>query len=134
MHELPKLDRKRLREFGLLTGAILVVLFGLLLPWIKSHTLPKWPWIIAIILWFWAWLAPMTLKPVYQIWMRIGLVLGWVNSRIILGIVFFGLLMPMGVIMRLFNRDLMGRKFESQISTYRSKSQVTTRERMEKPF
>ncbi len=134
MHQIPKLNSKELRDFGLLTGAIVAVLFGLLLPWIWGHSLPQWPWLIAAILWFLAVLAPATLKPVYQVWMRIGLVLGWVNTRIILGIVFYGMIMPMGAIMRLLNRDSMARKFDANLQTYRLPSQIKTRASMEKPF
>ncbi len=134
MDPIPKLNQKELRDFGLLTGKIVAVLFGLLLPLLRGHSLPSWPWIIAVVLWFLAVLAPRTLKPVYQVWMRIGLVLGWVNTRLILGIVFYGLLMPMAMIMRLLNRDPMARKLEVNLSTYRLPSQRKTRESMEKPF
>ncbi|MGK7877325.1 MAG: SxtJ family membrane protein [Xenococcaceae cyanobacterium] len=134
MDQIPKLNRKELRDFGLLTGAIVAILFGLVLPWLRGHSLPQIPWIIAAILWFFAVLAPATLKPVYQVWMRIGLVLGWVNTRIILGIVFYGLIMPMGAIMRLFNRDPMARKFEVELQTYRLPSLKKTRASMEKPY
>ena len=134
MHEIAKLNKKELRDFGLLTGAIFAVLFGLLFPWIRGHSLPSWPWIIALILGFLAVLAPITLQPVYQIWMRIGLVLGWINTRIILGIVFYGLIMPMGAIMRLLNRDTMARKFDVNLPSYRLRSQRKTRLSMEKPY
>lgn len=134
MHEIPELNKKGLRDFGLLTGAILVILFGLLVPWLRGHSLPQWPWMIAAILWALAFITPTTLKPVYQVWMRIGLVLGWVNTRIILGIVFYGLIMPMGAIMRLVHRDTMARKFEVELQTYRLPTLIRTRASMEKPF
>ena len=134
MHQIPKLNQKQLRDFGLLTGAIVAILFGLLLPWIRGHSLPSIPWAIAAVLWCLAVLAPRSLNPVYQVWMRIGLVLGWVNTRIILGIVFYGLVTPMGVIMRLLNQDPMARKFEENLQTYRLPCQARTRISMEKPF
>ncbi len=134
MHQIPKLNQKQLRDFGLLTGAMVAVLFGLLLPWIRGHALPSIPWAIAAILWCLAVLAPKSLDPVYQVWMRIGLVLGWINTRIILGIVFYGLVTPMGAIMRLLNQDPMARKFEENLQTYRLPSQPKTRLSMEKPF
>lgn len=134
MHSIPKLNKKELRNFGQLTGAIIVVLFGLLLPWIWGHSLPRWPWLIAAVLWFLAFLTPIALNPIYQVWMRIGLVLGWINTRIILGLVFYGLIMPMGTIMCLFNRDAMARKFDANLQTYRLPSQPKTRASMEKPY
>ena len=134
MHEIPKLDQKGLRNFGLLTGTIAAVLFGILLPWIWQHAFPLWPWIVAAVLWFWALIAPKTLNPVYQIWMRVGLVLGWINTRIILGLIFYVLVTPMSLVMRLFGRDSMTRRFEPNYQTSRIKSHQNERERTEKPY
>lgn len=134
MHSIPKLDKKGLRDFGLIFGAIVAVIFGLIFPWFKGEY-PLWPWIIAGIFWAWALIAPTTLNPVYQIWMRFGLILGWIETRIILGLVFYGLIMPMGLIMRLIlNRDPMHRSLDTTVKTYRVQSQKRLRESMEKPF
>lgn len=135
MNEIQQLDRKGLRDFGLIGGAIAAGLFGSLLPLIHHESLPILPWAIAAILWVWALIAPTTLNSIYQIWMRIGLVLGWINTRIILSIVFYALLMPMGLVMRgVFRQDPMKRKLDADLATYRVISQVKPREKMEKPF
>ncbi|MBE9035771.1 SxtJ family membrane protein [aff. Roholtiella sp. LEGE 12411] len=135
MNEIRELDRKGLRDFGLLGGAIAAGLFGSLLPLLHHEPLPILPWLIATILWVWALIAPATLNGIYQIWMKIGLVLGWINTRIILGIVFYALLMPMGLVMRgVFHQDTMKRKLDADLATYRVIAQVKPRERMEKPF
>ncbi|GAX34056.1 SxtJ family membrane protein [Nodularia sp. NIES-3585] len=135
MNEIRELDRKGLRDFGLLGGAIAAGLFGSILPLIHHESLPILPWLIAAILWVWALIAPTTLNGVYQIWMRIGLVLGWINTRIILGIVFYALLMPMGLVMRgVFRKDTMRKKLDPNLATYRIISQVQPREKMENPF
>ncbi|MBD2182039.1 sxtJ [Planktothrix sp. FACHB-1355] len=134
MEEIPQLNKKELRDFGLIAGTIVAVLFGLLLPWLRGHTVPLSAWIIAGVLWVLAALVPTGLGPVYQVWMRIGLVLGWVNTRIILGTIFFALMMPMGAIMRLFNQDPMARKFDANLKTYCRPSQEITIASMEKPF
>lgn len=134
MHEIAKLDRKGLREFGLLTGAIIAVLFGLVLPLLRGHGTPILPWIISSVLGLLALLLPQSLAPIYQIWMRIGLILGWINSRIILGITFFVVVTPMSVIMRFLNRDPLSRQFEAQLTTYRISSKIRTQQSMEKPY
>jgi predicted anti-sigma-YlaC factor YlaD len=133
-HSIPKLNAKELREFGLITGAIFAGLFGVLFPLIRSYAIPLWPWILAGILWIWALLAPATLAPVYHIWMRIGLVLGWINTRIILGVVFYVLIMPMGLIMRWLSQDPMRRQFTPNVDSYRIASTHRNRESMEKPY
>lgn len=129
-----KPTKKKLRLFGIFAGLFLGVLLGLLLPWLKDYSLPQWPWIIGAILWILAFLAPATLKPVYDIWMRIGFVLGWINTQTILCIVFYGLVTPMGLLMRLVTKDPMERKFDVSMQTYRLSRQSRTRSSMEKPF
>ena len=51
--------------------------------------------------------------------MALGEALGWINTRIILGLVYYGLVTPMGVMMRLLGRDPMRRRFEPAANTYR---------------
>ena len=101
MHDIPDLDRRGLRKFGLTTGAILVMLFGLVLPWLRDRPLPLWPWCVAAVLAVWALAAPASLTMVYRPWMKAGLLLGWLNTRIILGLVFWIIVMPLGLILRL---------------------------------
>ncbi len=98
-------EAKKLREFGLLTGLVFVLLFGLLFPWMKSKPYPVWPWVIALLLGIPAVLKPVVLSPVYSVWMKVGHVLGWVNSRIIMGIVFYVMITPMGFLMRKFGKN-----------------------------
>ena len=43
---IPELDRKGLRQFGIVTGGILAGLFGLFFPWLLEHSYPYWPWIV----------------------------------------------------------------------------------------
>lgn len=135
VHDIPKLDRKGLREFGLTTGAIFAGLFGFLLPLIFRHwPPPAWPWVVATVLCAWALLSPSTLNPVYRTWMRIGLVLAWINTRIILGVMFYVMIAPMGAIKRLFGSDAMRRHFDPDESTYRVPSKPRTKMSMERPY
>lgn len=134
MHEIIELDKKGLREFGLVGGLIVAVVFGFVLPILRHHSLSIVPWIIALVLWVWAIVAPATLNLVYQIWMRIGLVLGWIQTRIILSVLFYAILTPMGLIGRLLNRDRLMQRFEPNSPTYRQPSKLRTKESMEKTF
>lgn len=128
------LDKAGYRKFGLVTSAIIVVLFGLALPWLLSLNFPRWPWIMAAALSGWALLAPTTLKPVYVGWMKFGNVMNWINTRIILGIMFYGMFMPFGLVMRLFGKDPMHRKLDSNVTSYRTESHKYAKDNVEHPY
>jgi hypothetical protein len=66
--------------------------------------------------------------------MKIGHVLGWINTRIILGVVFFIIFAPVALFMRLFGKDPMHRRLDATAETYRINSEKLPRERMERPF
>lgn len=132
--ELPLLDRKGLRNFGLTTGAIVATLFGLLLPWLFDRPIPQWPWILAGVLWLWALLLPSSLQYPYRGWMWVGHVIGWVNTRIILAVVFYTLFTPIAMIIRLLGKDYMARKLDQRMSTYRVRSISQSKEHMKRPF
>ncbi len=94
MTEIEELGSRGLRNFGFTTGLIVVVLFGLLLPWLFSASFPVWPWLIAVSLWLLALVFPMALNPVYKGWMKFGNIAGGINSRIILSVLFYFIVFP----------------------------------------
>lgn len=127
-------DRKELRTFGLIFAGMFIVFFALLLPWIWDVPSPLWAWLVAAAFASVALVYPPLLSPAYKLWMKIGVVLGWINTRIILGIVFFVLFAPVSLIFRIFSHDPMQRKLDNSAKTYRKPSTHLPRERMEKPF
>lgn len=128
------LDSKGYRKFGLTTGAIVIALFGLCVPWVFDLHYPRWPWILGGTLGLWALVAPATLKPVYAAWMKFGQLMNWINTRLILGILFYGVFLPFGMAVRLFGKDPMHRKLDETLSTYRVKSHNEPRDNVERPF
>ncbi len=133
-HDIPELDRKGLREFALVTGGIFAGLFGLFFPWLLSRPYPYWPWILAAVLAAWGLVAPMTLRPVYRIWMRFALLLSRITTPLVLGIVYFLVLTPAALIMRLLGKDPMARRFDENAESYRIRSEKSPKEQMERPF
>ena len=130
----PELSTQELRKFGLTMGAIVAALFGLLLPWLFNHGYPYWPWILAGVLWLWALIAPATLKPVYNGWMKVGHVLGWINTRIILGLMFYTVFFAVGLILKILGKDPMSRKIDKSAKSYRVASRIHTKDHVERPF
>ena len=126
-----------LRKFGFIMGGMFALIFGLIFPWIaekNSHNWPVWPFIVMAVFWGIALFMPQVLRPVNTIWIKIGNVLGWVNSRIILGIMFFLIILPIGLILKLFGKDSMNRKFDKKLETYRRVTNPRSKENLEKPF
>ena len=62
---------------------------------------------------------PRVLAPAHHLWMGLAEVLAWINTRLLLGVVFFGIVTPMGVVMRLLGKDPMRRKSDPSAVTYR---------------
>ncbi len=62
--------------------------------------------------------APDSLRLAYIGWMRLAFILGWINTRIILAFVFYLILTPIGVAMRIFGKDLMERRLEKDKVSY----------------
>ncbi len=127
------MSTSELRKFGLVTAGMLILFFDLLIPWIWDLAMPVWPLYPAVILVSMALIIPAALGPVYKIWMRFAEALGWVNTRIILSLIFFLVFFPFGMIMRMFN-DPMRRKFDPAADSYRVTSNPTKPENMERPF
>ena len=125
---------KELREFGLIFGIIFVLLFGLLLPWLFDKAFPIWPWYILAVTGSLALIFPLGLKPFYKVWMVFGAVMGWINTRLILGLVFYIVFMPFGLVMKLFGKDLLSRKLDANMSTYRVVHDEQEKDNMENPF
>lgn len=68
-------------------------------------------------------IIPQALLPLNKLWMRLGLLLGMIVGPIVLGIIFFGLVTPYGVVMRMFGRDELRLKFTKKSSHWISRSE-----------
>ena len=132
--EIPKLDKQGLRKFGLTTGIIFAVLFGFVLPFIWRTDLHRWPLVVGGILCSVALIAPRALSPFYAVWMRIALILGWLNSRIILGIIYLLVVTPMALVMKLLGKDPMQRQLDREKESYRIASTPPTKDSMTTPY
>jgi hypothetical protein len=133
-HYIPELDHKGLREFGLTTGAAVVIIFGLFFPWMLGLDWPAWPWIIAAPIWLLALIHPPWLRPVYRGWMRFGLLASKVMTPLVLGIVFFVMISPMAMVRRLMGKDPMNRTLDPNQDSYRVSSTKSPKEKLERPF
>ncbi len=124
---------QELRKFGLVTAGMLVLFFDILIPLLWGIALPTWPLIAASVLILAALLLPRALGPVYIVWMKFANVLGWINTRIILGVIFYLIFVPVGLIVRAVS-DPMRRKSDTQANSYREESRQPKIDNMERPY
>jgi len=108
---------KELRNFGLLVGAV----FGLIACWpvFWGNPVRVWAAVISIVLAGPAIIRPALLLYPYRCWMTIGAGLGWVNTRIILALLYFVAVMPVGLLLRLLGRSPLKLNFDPSAASYR---------------
>lgn len=127
-------SKKQLRSFGLIVGAI----FALIGVWpiLWRHEPPRW-WSIGLgsYLGLSGLLLPNSLALIHKGWMRVGHVMGWINTRIILGVAFFALVTPIGAIRSyLLGKDPMGRNLRPGDKSYRVVSKSRSASHLTKQY
>lgn len=115
---MKKLPLKILKEFGLTIGIIFPLLIGFLFPLLFDYSLRLWTLPLGLVFILLSILKPKLLYYPYKTWMKFGNVLGGINSKIIFGLVFLFILVPISYIMRLFGHDPLKKKFNEN-SSYR---------------
>jgi Saxitoxin biosynthesis operon protein SxtJ len=104
------------RVFGLVFAALfLLIALG---PLRHGHSPRWWAAGIAAVFALVAWLRPALLSRLNRLWMKLGILLGKVVSPIALGILFYGILTPVGAIIRLSGKDPLRLKLDPGMDSY----------------
>jgi hypothetical protein len=127
-------SRREVRKFGLLFSAICALVGGYVL--YSGGTVYIWFFAGGIFFLVTGLFVFPVLRPIYVVWMKFAQVLAWVNTRIILGIAFYLIVTPMGLLLRLFGKDLLDQRINPRAATYWKKREQTpfVRERYERLF
>ena len=126
-------NNNELKSFGILFGSIFSVLFGIILPWLFSEDIAYWPLLVGALFILLSLIYPNSLRPFYKIWMKFGYVMGWINTRIILAMMFYFMFVPIGFCIRLLRKDLLNIKFKN-VETYRKDSILQEKEHLRRPY
>ncbi|MDF0643640.1 MAG: SxtJ family membrane protein [Nitrospira sp.] len=131
--EREDITRATLRQFGLLMGGIFFLIGLFPFVW-RQDPVRVWAVGLGTLLLTTGLTAPGLLRGPYRGWMFIGHILGWVNTRIILSVLFYGIITPMGMIMKFTGRDPMRRGFDQNVPTYRVTRQARPATHMKNMF
>lgn len=124
---------KDIRSFAILAGGFLTLLG--LWPFLFSGDVPRyWLLAVAVCIVSLGLINPPMLGPVYRIWIKLGSILGFINTRIILSLGFFVIFTPLGVMMRLLGRDPLNRGYNPSLPSYRMPHAPRPEAHMEKQF
>jgi hypothetical protein len=104
------------RSFGLVMAAAFALL-ALINFWRVGHT---WPWTgsLAVVFFVFACFFPAALRPLNWVWFQIGLLLHKVVNPIVMAFVFFGAVVPTGLIMRATGKDPLRLKCQPDTNSY----------------
>ncbi|HEX9973430.1 MAG TPA: SxtJ family membrane protein [bacterium] len=117
MNEKQKITRKQLRTFGMALTVFLGVIG--LIQFLKGNEPTNfWFWGAAALILVTTLSVPILINPIYRAAMFIAHILGWINTRIILGLLYYFLFTPIALVMRLMGRDPLHRKLDKQAKTY----------------
>ena len=108
------------RSFGIVF--FIVFLLISIYPLLNNDHVRIWSLIISIVFLILGLLNSKILLPLNKIWFKFGILLGKIISPLIMGLIFFVVVTPIGLLMRLFNKDLLNLKFNKSKSYWIEKS------------
>ena len=105
-----------LRKFGIIVGTVLLIIAGLLF-WKEKESFQLFL-TIGIVLSVAGIAIPFILKPIYRVWMVLATILGWFMTHVILSLLFYAVLTPIGLIGRLFGKQFLDLKMDGSKQSY----------------
>lgn len=131
-----KNDIEALKSFAVTMAIAFPVVFMLILPWLFNLGIPNWPLYIAIALTGLYIFKPSLLYYPYVVWMLIASVFGYINTRIILALAYYILIVPIGLIMQL-RKGLQykhKKQVKKQVSNWVMRDKAPKKENLKEPF
>ena len=114
---------RQLKGFAFTVGGVFAVIA--LLPLVFGGAIRLWAAAPAIVLPALGALAPRTLVWPYRAWMKLGEMLGWINTRILLAAIYYAVVTPIGLVMRVIGRDPLDRALTDRPSYWVERTPTT---------
>ena len=109
------------RSFGIVFFVVFLIIATY--PLINGDELRLWSLIISIIFLFLGLVNSKILNPFNKLWFKFGIFLGKIISPLVMGIIFFLVVTPIGLLMRLLNKDLLNLRFNNNGSYWIEKTE-----------
>ena len=104
-----KSEKRDLKKFGITMGVVLGLLGGLFLG--RGSNYYFYFLLLAAVFLSLGLTVPVFLKPIHKIWMTLSVLLGWLMTRVILTVLFYLVITPIGLLLRLFGKDFLNEYF-----------------------
>ena len=106
-------------------GIVFFLVFFLIAtyPLINGNEIRLWSLVISIIFLLLGLINSKILNPFNKLWFKFGIFLGKIISPLVMGIIFFLVVTPIGLLMRLLNKDLLNLKFNNNSSYWIEKTE-----------
>ena len=104
------------RNFGL----VFFIVFLIVTIWPITYDEPVriWSAIISLVFLILGLMNSILLTPLNKLWFKFGMILGAIVSPVVMGVVFFLVVTPIGIIMKIMGKDLLNKKYDKKKRTY----------------
>ena len=104
------------RNFGLVFFVVFLIVG--ILPLTSGESIRIWSTTISFIFLILGLVNSKLLTPLNKLWLKLGIILGSIIAPIVMGVVFFLVVTPIGFVMRILGKDLINKKYDKKIKTY----------------
>ena len=111
-----KNEKSEFRKFGITIGPFLLVIAGFLF-W-RGRESFQIMLVSGLVLGVLGLTIPIVLKPVYWVWMALAAILGWIMTRVILGVLFYLVITPIGMLSRRSRNKFLDLKWRETRNSY----------------
>ena len=104
------------KTFGYFFSFIFLIIA--IYPYINDGNLRAWSLLTSLLILVITFLKPRLLSKLNYLWAKLGILIGGIVSPIVLGIVYFFVVLPTGLLMKIFRKDILNINFDDKKSSY----------------
>lgn len=110
-------NKKELRIFGIILAIILFII-GTINLYKENILISVVLYILCLFVIIFIIVNPIFLRPIHRVLLFVSHMIGWINTRLLLGLIYYLIFLPIGVVLRILRKDLLDRKFDKERGSY----------------